>query len=338
MEELIAEHHATWAPLPLHVELAIFGTASAERVAREIDALCTAALGSPIAGARFYVASIGAVAGVVLVDGRRVVVKLHQPSVGADQLAEMVRLRAQLTTCGSPLVLAGPLPIARGHVVIEQLDERGAWADPDEPDVRRALARGLHQIVETCRPFVASSPLADRAWAVPADRLWPVPHSKLFDFDATAAGAEWIDQIARAARAIEPAGDLVIGHMDWRAEHVRFDGGAVVVAYDWDSLDRTREPVLIGSAAHGFRADWSREGRRQAPTLEEARAFIDVYADARGRPFDAGERAALGAAFAYSCAYTARCSYSIDFDQRGTSGTFQALCALGADALLAVAA
>ena len=299
--------------------------------------MCERALGSAIAGARFYVASIGAVAGVVLADGREVVVKLHQPSVGVDQLAELVRLRAQLGACGSPRVLAGPLPIARGHAVIEQLDERGAWADPHEPHVRRALARGLYRIVETCRPFAATSLLAGRAWAMPADRLWPVPHSKLFDFEATAAGAEWIDDVARAAHAIEPAGDVVIGHMDWRAEHVRFDGGEVAVAYDWDSLDRMREPVLVGSAAHGFCADWSREGRRQVPTQGEARGFIDAYADARGRPFDAAERAAIGAAFAYSIAYTARCSHCTGGDQRASAGTFQAVCALGAEALLAVA-
>ena len=45
-------------------------------------------------------------------------------------------------------------------------------------------------------------------------------------------------------------------------------------AFDWDSLCCEREPALIGCAAHGFCADWSQESRHQAPTAEEARAFV----------------------------------------------------------------
>ncbi|MCU0687336.1 MAG: hypothetical protein MUF34_34675 [Polyangiaceae bacterium] len=120
-------------------------------------------------------------------------------------------------------------------------------------------------------------------------RLWPTPYSKLFDFDATARGAEWIDDVAAAARAVAPAGAIVIGHADWRAEHVRFRGDTVAVAYDWDSLARDRETALVGSCAHAFPANWAREGRTQAPTLDEARAFVADYEAARGQPFGRDE-------------------------------------------------
>jgi hypothetical protein len=335
LADLIAAELATW-DVP-HVELAIYGAADAGAIARAIEALCGSALGARVIGARFYSASIGSVAGVVLEDRREVVVKAHQPGTPAAQLRELVRLRARLGAVGSPAVLAGPLPLGAGHAVIEALVDTGAWADPHEPAVRRALARGLHAIVEAARPLAADSTLAPMLLsALPADRLWPVPHSRLFDFEATARGAAWIDDVAAAARTRRPEGELVIGHADWRAEHVRLAGDAVAVAYDWDSLARDREPALVGSCAHAFTADWSRAGRAQAPTLDEARAFVAEYEAARGRPFECAERAACGATFAYACAYTARCGHAGGADEREVPGTFQHLVARHGLELLAL--
>jgi hypothetical protein len=56
----------------------------------------------------------------------------------------------------------------------------------------------------------------------------------------------------------------VIGHGDWRAEHVRFLAKTPVVAFDWDSLCCEREPALIGIVANGFCADFSQGDNRQA--------------------------------------------------------------------------
>jgi aminoglycoside phosphotransferase (APT) family kinase protein len=134
------------------------------------------------------------------------------------------------------------------------------------------------------------------------------------------------DEIAAPARErIAPAGRRVIGHGDWRQEHVRFVGDEPVVAFDWDSLCCGYEPALLGAVAHGFRADWSVAGRRQAPTLDEARAFKRDYEAARGQEFSAEERRLCGASFAYACAYTARCGYAGGGDAREQPGTFQNL-------------
>src|SRR6185312_3850873 len=113
--------------------------------------------------------------------------------------------------------------------------------------------------VAACRPLVAASSLGGHLLGPAApDVLWPTPHSKLFDFSYA---VDWIDDVARAARArMQPAGDVVIGHGDWRVEHVRFDGDAIVAAFDWDSLCKEREPALVGMTAHAFCADWSRPG------------------------------------------------------------------------------
>ena len=71
-----------------------------------------------------------------------------------------------------------------------------------------------------------------------------------------------------------------------------------------------REPVLVGSVAHMFTADWGVSDRRQFPTLEEALAFAADYEAACGQAFSDEEERALRAALTYSMGYTARCEHA----------------------------
>jgi hypothetical protein len=310
LERLITEHLSDWESA--FVELAIYGTDDAAAIARALDDLCESALRARVARGLFYQSSIGAVAGIELVDGRRVVIKAHQPDVSRARLVETVRLQNLVRY--APPVLAGPLLLARGHAVVEAYLERGKPADAHEPDIRRALARSLFEVVQTLLPFAAQSSLPAQL-TYGAGALWPKTHSRLFDFEKTARGAENIDALAAAARErMQPSGQIVLGHGDWRAEHVHFEGNEPVAAYDWDSLCKEPEPALVGCAAHAFCANWSRTGHRQAPSLDEARAFVDDYESARGQRFDADERRLCAACFAYSVAYTARCGHAIGED------------------------
>jgi hypothetical protein len=99
-------------------------------------------------------------------------------------------------------------------------------------------------------------------------------------------------------------------HSDWRAEHLRFDGAAIVAAYDWQSLAVGRETELLGVASHAFTADWGIAQRRRLPTLDEARAFVGDYEAARGVLFSRAERNTIAAAWLYATAYGARCEHS----------------------------
>ena len=149
--------------------------------------------------------------------------------------------------------------------------------------------------------------------ATRAGDLWPTPHDGRFDFAATAAGAEWLDEIAGRARRVRDrdAGDLVVGHTDWRVENMRLASDRSVSAvYDWDSLKILREPALTGGVAHLFTSDFRVPERVQLPTLDEALAFIADYEAARGAPFSGEEHAVVCAALTYAMAYTARCEYS----------------------------
>jgi hypothetical protein len=203
--------------------------------------------------------------------------------------------------------------------------------------IRRALATSLHAVVEHLSAAESSSTLPPSLFTSAPSELWPPPHSKLFDFDATRRGAEYIDELAATARShMVPSGRRVIGHSDWRAEHVRFQGDTPVVAFDWDSLCGEREPALVGITAHMFCADWSQEDIRQAPTFDEARAFVVDYEEAAKRRFTPDERVLCGAAFAYSVAYTSRCGHAAGIDTRDQPGTFQYLVSRLGTGLLSV--
>lgn len=80
--------------------------------------------------------------------------------------------------------------------------------------------------------------------------------------------------------------------------------------YDWDSVAVASEPVLVGSVAAQFTADWGTESADPLPSLSEMRAFVDDYERARGRGFTEEEGALMEAANLFACAYGARCEHS----------------------------
>jgi hypothetical protein len=241
------------------------------------------------------------------------------------RLHESVRVQMHLASRGiyATTVCGGPAPIGRTLATVEAYVAGGVTRDGHEPVVRAALARSLYAIIEACRPLVAGSTLPPHYLARSYAALWPDGN----DFAARARGAEWIDDVARAARArMQPVGEVSIGHGDWRVQHALFEGDRIVAAHDWISLCKEREPALVGFTAFAFCVDWSRTATCMAPTIDEARALVADYEAARGRAFSIDERRLCGALFAYSCAYLARCFWGI-VDERAQPGTFQQLVA-----------
>lgn len=163
--------------------------------------------------------------------------------------------------------MLGPTPLGHGLAVVETLLDDGSWADAHEPAVRLEMASGLARLVALSRPL-AGLP-GPRCIRGSARRLWSEPHDRRFDFPGTSRGAEWIDRFAGAANEQLDrlaGGPDVVGHTDYRSEHLRFAAGAVSAIYDWDSLGVGPEPVVVASAAYAFTADWSREDYLCVPT------------------------------------------------------------------------
>jgi hypothetical protein len=300
-----------------YVEPIVFGTTDPHKIACLIDTFCQEELGAHIADSLFYESSVGAVCGVRLVDGRRVVVKVHQSSRSLDFLKAIVCVQHYLISYGYPCTkpLLDPRTLALGIATIEEFVDEGVYHEAYDPAIRRSMAEMLAWLIHLTRkpdaiPSVQPSSLDLR---LPAGVIWPTPHSKLFDFEATATGAEWIDEIARRAQEItlHGAGQLVIGHTDWGVKHFRYVGKKVRVIYDWDSLRFEKEPIIVGHAASYFTYTEFFGGSR-LPTGEEMRAFIAEYEAARGKPFTYQEHQTLQAGKGYGLAYGARCEHALN--------------------------
>ena len=297
-------------------EHAMYGSADPQMIAHTVDAFCAAHLGAHIGDAYFYVSSQAGVSGVRLTDGRRVVVKAHQPEWPPAFLAAVNQVQRHLFAHGFPCPqpLLGPTRLGLGHAVVEELVDAGAFADARHPAIRRALAQTLAQLVALTRDLRGVPGLRPGLLSrIPSGTLWPRPHSPIFDFERTAAGAEWIDHLAAQARAAveQSSGELVIGHCDWSIQNCRFQSHAIAVIYDWDSLALDRETTIVGEAARGFTMNWLVPDPPPRPSPDEARAFVQDYEVARGQPFSQTEWAAISAAATYALAYGARIEHSL---------------------------
>jgi hypothetical protein len=286
---------------------------------------CREHLGAPAAELLFERTSVGVVAGLALADGRRVVIKVHQPRQRREFLEAVQAVQGRLHAAGFPCPrpLLGPHPLGDVLAVAEELVDRGDYRDAHEPRVRRAMAELLVRALELAAAGERPRALGE-GWNLLGGRdLWPAePHSPIFDFQATAAGAGWIDEVAARARAlIDPAGEPVVGHTDWSAKHFRFADDEVSVVYDWDSLALVPEAHVVGVAAATFTANFEL-GVHPAPAPDEVRAFVDDYDRARPRPLRRREREQIAAIATYVIAYTARCGHAIGV--REEPGTFAA--------------
>ena len=314
--ELIAAELTHWGVSA--VDAAVFGTGDPEGIATLVESFCEEHLGTAPVGGLFYRSSTGCVLGLRLGSGQDVVLKAYQTRWTAPFLRAVQSVQAHVAAGGMPSARPRLSPTAlagRPNLVVTEtwLPDPGMQASRS-PVVRRASAAGLARQIRLC-----SNTGADEAGALASHplqslggRLYPVPHSPLFDFEGTAAGAEWIDELAaRAAlgRAIDGA-DPVVAHTDWSARNVRVDEHGLHAVYDWDSVALVPESTAVGQAA----VTWcvtSEPGGSEFPTLEEVANFLRDYEEAAGQELSPAQWRAAGAAAAWVLAYSARCEYSL---------------------------
>lgn len=261
-----------------------------------------------------FEASVGALFGLRLEDGMRAALKVNKLFTDEAYFAEIQELQARLVAGGYP----APRPLRRvGTATLEEWIDTGRFRNGHEPDVRRAMAR---ELVRFTRLATATGLRPRRTFLRPEGALWPKPHNALFDFERTAAGAEWIDEIALAARSASDGavGVELVGHTDWSVKHLRFDEELRPTAvYDWDSVTVAPEPELAGTAAGSFTyTEMLDEPIDVWPSADESLAFLAEYEHARGEPFSAHERAAARAECVYLRAYAARCHHAVGGDAR----------------------
>lgn len=295
------------------VERIVFGTQDPGEIVSVVDGFCTKELGAGVCEVLFRATSVGAVVAVRLSDDRRVVIKAHQPRETRERLQAVHDIQAELFNAGLPCPqpLVGPVPLVNGHATAQALLDHGEFRDTHDPACRRLIAETLAWHLTITGSEAPPGALAGGWSLTERDQLWPThAHAPIFDFDATSAGAEWIDALgAHANAAIDRAGPPIAGHSDWSGKHFRFSDGAISAIYDWDSLALRSEAALVGVAAITYTTRFDLRGVSRAPTPDEMRAFIDEYSAARATPLTRPERKQIAAHALLVAAYTARCEH-----------------------------
>jgi hypothetical protein len=295
------------------VERSVFGGCSRERIDAWLVTHVQARLSTGVASVAFRSGRVSAVYGLALSDGTHVVVKVYRSPADRDRLATTSRCQRVLAGAGypCPLPLDGPATTEGWTATVESVLDRGEPGDAHRPATRRLLARSLLAQVEILRAVPAGALAANPpAWAAYQGGPWPAPHDPVFDFTTAPAGYLWLDRLAREAADVlgRPGPPEAIGHSDWACQNVRFMGGAISAAYDWDSLIGQSEPVIAGLCAGSYTGG-STAGAA-APEPEEAAAFLNDYDDAKGRRFTEAQQATAAAAATWVLAYNARCDLS----------------------------
>jgi Phosphotransferase enzyme family len=322
-------------PLGRVLARSLFGDAGPAQVRQALTAFCAEELGSGPAELRFFRMSVGAVFGLRLEDGRAVVVKLHLPREQLDRLVCVQLVQKHLADAGFPC----PRPVGEPRTVlglpatVEEHVGGGEERDAHDPKVRRVMARTLAHLVRLTDRLDDLEGLGEAWTPNAADGLRGEPHNALFDFEATAAGAEWIDELAASAATRSRAGRLVAGHTDWSVKHFRFRGLEVHVIYDWDSLRVESEPGIVAGAAVTFPYTEAFDVPRVA-SLDELHAFVAEYEEQRLAAFAPAERDAFRAQAVRALAYTARCEHALDPTGRRPKGSYrEALAQFGEELL-----
>ena len=271
---------------------------------------CADHLGRPPVAELFTSGHLSAVIGLRLADDREVVVKVRP---GSPRIAACVDVQRRMFASGYPCPepLAGPAPFGGGDVATAEVYVPGGAVLPGAEHASQVSAEAFARLIRLAPRPADVLPLDPApswaAWNHAEPGLWPRPDE--FDVDLNdVAGPEWIDQAGRRARDRLRAGapGAVIGHCDWLASNVRWDGDELLVVHDWDSTAADGEAVLAGFAA----ALHSAVSPDEQATAEETGMFLDAYCDARGRRFSADEVQLSWAAGVWTRAYDAKCQHA----------------------------
>ena len=283
-----------------------------------LDPWCRRYLQSPVRSLIFGAGEMSEVIGVRLDDGRAVVVK-SRPS-GGGRAAGCVEIQRRLAAAGAPC--AAPLTEGITHDVVtvhaEEWRPGGAVRDDDGDRHAVQSARVLAEVMMITKTLPGPVPnlLPNPLW-VQWDNQEPGgwPGHELIDArqrQTRVVLPEWLETVRvqvreRLGHASLP---LVVGHADWEAQNLTWEGETIHTIHDWDSLALLSEASLVGAACGCFA---STDVPTLAPLASSA-TFLDAYEEAVGRRFTAEEREVAWAASLFPAAWNARGEILFDHD------------------------
>jgi hypothetical protein len=259
-----------------------------------IEGWCESSLRSGVVKTLFERGNLSQVRGVVLADGREVVIKVRP---WQDRLWGCVAVQQHLADAGYPC----PAPLGK-------LDQVDGWAVNAEALVaggdQRDPTLGAGPYAALLRRLIALAPDVDcvpgllppppwSAWDHPGTAIWPERDDRgvnlnLFD------GPAWVDAAAQRVRGMLGAYEapLRVGHGDWESQNIRWTGDSPFVVHDWDSVIAQPEAAIVGLAS----AVWAAKGGPgEAASVRQSEAFIQHY-EREGSGWSEQDRAAGWAA------------------------------------------
>jgi hypothetical protein len=256
---------------------------------------CDAFLGAEPTEILFVVVHLSEVVGVRLADGREVVVKRRVDESGrAQSCVEAQRLLAEGGfPCPLPLT---PVAFGDGFAVHAERFVRGGEVDKEDTPASAARSAALlSELVRRLSVAEIDPPLPNPEWV-----RWDAPPERHTAADVP----EWIEETARRVQA-KLAGSAVgrvLGHADWEAQNMRWQGGKPLAVHDWDSLAWLPEAALAGTAAGVFAS----HGKPTLAPLASSEAFLEAYERARGGRFSSHESEIAWAASIWVALHNAR--------------------------------
>jgi hypothetical protein len=269
-----------------------------------LPAWCLDHLGSEPADVLFQVRQVSMVFGLRLAGGSDVVVKARADDGRASScVAAQARLAERGFPCARPLTpVAGAGSLA---VHAEEFRPGGQVLHGDSPDVAVRYAAVFARLMAELAGVTVAPPLPNPPWvrwdhADPG--VWPVIGC-LDNRDQGAVPVYVVEVAERARRRLLAAGlPCVLGHADFEAQNLRWQGQQVWTVHDWDSLAWQPEAALAGAASGSFAS----AGPPTLAPIESSAAFLVAYQDIRGRLFTAAEQQVAWAASLWMAAYNAR--------------------------------
>jgi hypothetical protein len=256
---------------------------------------CEQWLGARPVDVIFKSGHLSTVLGLRLADAREVVVKVRPDS---PRISGCVEVQRRLWESGFPCPrpLAGPAPLVAGIATAEEYVRGGTQLERGGDSPIR-FATLLWQLMDRCALLHVEHRLDPPPPWVSWDHTGPGVWAAASDSDADLNAdpePRWLNEIGARTREILLAfrAPLVVGHVDWESQNIRWQDGQPLAVHDWDSAATRPEVTIVGAAAAVFARTGEPGG---AATVEESELFFDAYQRERRGSFTKGE---LGAAWA----------------------------------------
>jgi len=253
-----------------------------------LPAWCLEQLGGEPVGVLFQRQQVSMVFGLRLAGGADAVVKARADGGRAVScVAAQAQLAERRLPCARPLTPV--VGVGPWSVHAEEFRPGGEMLHGDSPEVAVRCAEVFAWLMTELAGVAVAPPLPNPPWVRwdHADAgTWPAI-DVLDSRDQSAVPAYVADAAVRARGRLLAAGlPCVLGHADFEAQNLRWQGEQVHAVHDWDSLAWQPEAALAGAASGAFASD----GPPTLAPVESSEAFLMAYQDIRERSFTAEEQ------------------------------------------------